>query len=81
MSVSLFHRLLIAPIPYLPKSVVWQLSRRYIAGTDLESAYHTVSQLNMARCSATVDVLGEDSTQIEEVEVARDLYLSALGRL
>ena len=78
MSVNLFHRLLIAPIPYLPKSVVWQLSRRYIAGTDLDSAYETVRTLNAAGCSATVDVLGEDSTEIAEVEVARDLYLSAL---
>jgi proline dehydrogenase len=78
MSVNLFHRLLIAPIPYMPKSVVWQLSRRYIAGTDLDSAYRTVTQLNAAGCSATVDVLGEDSTQLAEVEVARDLYLSAL---
>ncbi len=78
MSVNLFHRLLIAPIPYLPKSVVWQLSRRYIAGTDLNSAYETVRALNAAGCSATVDVLGEDSTEVAEVEVARDLYLSAL---
>ena len=78
MSVSLFHRLLVAPIPYMPKSVVWQLSRRYIAGTDLESAYRTVRKLNAGGCSATVDVLGEDSTQVAEVELARDLYLSAL---
>lgn len=79
MSVNLFHRLLVAPIPYLPKSVVWQLSRRYIAGTDLESAYATVRMLNTAGCSATVDVLGEDSTEMAEVEEARDLYLAALA--
>lgn len=78
MSVSLFHRLLVAPIPYMPRSVVWQLSRRYIAGTDRASAYKTVSELNAIGCSATVDVLGEDSTQLAEVELARDLYLSAL---
>jgi len=78
MSVSLFHRLLIAPIPYMPKSVVWQLSRRYIAGTDLNSACQAVAKLNAEGCSATVDVLGENSTQSQEVEVARNLYLSAL---
>ena len=78
MSVNLFHRLLIAPIPYLPRALVWQLSRRYISGTDLDSAYEVVRKLNTAACSATVDVLGEDSTKIEEVELARDLYLSAL---
>lgn len=78
MSVNLFHRLLIAPIPYLPTSVVWQLSRRYIAGTDLESAYQCVRQLNDLGCTATVDVLGEDSASRTEVEQARDLYLAAL---
>jgi proline dehydrogenase len=62
----------------MPRSIVWQLSRRYIAGTDLESAYRTVSKLNALGCSATVDVLGEDSTQLQEVELARDLYLAAL---
>jgi proline dehydrogenase len=78
MPVSLFHRMLVAPIPYLPRSVVWQLSRRYIAGTDFDSACRRVRSLNAAGCSATVDVLGEDSTQPAEVELARDLYLAAL---
>lgn len=78
MSVNLFHRLLIAPLPYMPKSVVWQLSRRYIAGTDLDSAFESVGNLNAAGCSATLDVLGEDSTGPAEVEQARDLYLFAL---
>lgn len=78
MSVNFFHRLLIAPIPYLPKSLVWPLSRRYIAGTDLKSAYKVVSNLNSAGCCATVDVLGEDSSSREEVEQARDLYYAAL---
>lgn len=79
MSVSLFHRLLIGPIPYLPKSLVWPLSRRYIAGTDLESAYTVVGGLNDCGCSATVDVLGEDSTSRGKVEEARDLYFEAIA--
>ena len=79
MSVSLFNRLLVAPIPYLPKSLVWPLSRRYIAGTDLDSAYATVRELNAAGCSATVDVLGEDSDSQNEVENARDIYLAAIN--
>ncbi|MGI9202913.1 MAG: proline dehydrogenase family protein [Woeseiaceae bacterium] len=79
MSVNLLHRLLIAPIPYLPKSLVWPLSKRYIAGTDLASAYNVVGTLNRLGCSATVDVLGEDSTSKDEVEQARDLYLAAIA--
>jgi len=73
------HRLLIAPLPFLPESVVWQLSQRYIAGTDLASAFKTVRELETLGCRSTVDVLGEDSTDRLQVETARDLYLQALA--
>jgi proline dehydrogenase len=81
MPANLFHRLLIAPLPYVPKSVVWQLSRRYVAGIDLDSAYDAVRQLNALGCSTTIDVLGEDSTAHEEVATARDLYMEALAAI
>jgi len=76
--MSLFHRLLVAPLPYVPQSVIWQLSQRYIAGIDLASAYETVKELNALGCSTTIDVLGEDSTTRSEVDTALDLYLDAL---
>ena len=78
MPGKLLHRLLVAPLPYVPKSLVWPLSRRYVAGTTLENAYNIVRRLDAIGCSATVDVLGEDSTTLSEVETARDLYFSAL---
>jgi proline dehydrogenase len=79
MSTSLLHRLLIAPLPHVPQSMIWQLSQRYIAGTDLASAYQSVTALNELGCKTTIDVLGEDSTTVQEVETARDLYLAALA--
>lgn len=78
MPGKLLHRLLVAPLPYVPKSVVWPLSRRYVAGTTLDDAYDIVRRLEAIGCSATLDVLGEDSTRQSEVETARDLYLAAL---
>jgi proline dehydrogenase len=78
MPTKLIHRLLVAPLPYVPRSVIWKLSQRYIAGTDLDAAYGVVKVLNAASCSATIDVLGEDCTSIEQIEIARDLYLEAL---
>ena len=81
MATSLLHRLIVAPLPYVPQSVVWQLSRRYVAGTDLASACDTVVSLNALGCSATIDVLGENSTTRQEVDTARDLYLAALNEL
>ena len=78
MPTRLIHRLLVAPLPYVPRPVIWKLSQRYIAGTDLEAAFNVVKKLNAARCSATIDVLGEDCMSIEQTEAARDLYLEAL---
>lgn len=78
MPGKLLHRLLVAPLPYIPKSLVWPLSRRYVAGTTLADAFDVVRSLNATGCSATVDVLGEDSTRRSEVESACDLYLAAL---
>jgi len=78
MAASLLHRLLIAPLPYVPRKVIWRFSRRYVAGRDLVSALNTVAELNAIGCRATIDVLGEDSTGRAEVETARDLYFAAL---
>jgi proline dehydrogenase len=78
MPVSLFHKLLVAPLPYVPKPIVWRFSKRYVAGVDLHSAFDVVRELNALGCSATIDVLGEDSTTRSEVDTARDLYFEAL---
>ena len=79
MPASLLHKLIVAPLAYVPKPIVWQLSQRYVAGEDLAAAVRTVRTINSIGCSATVDVLGEDSTQLAEVETARDLYFGALA--
>lgn len=79
MVFDLLHRAMLNAIPYVPRSVIWHFSRRYIAGTGLDDAYRVVRELNSAGCSATIDVLGEDSTRGEQVDAARDLYLEALS--
>ncbi len=78
MAVGLFNRAIAAAMPLVPRPLVWRFSRRYIAGVDLEDAYRTVRELNASDCSATIDVLGEDSTNPEEVQSAVDLYLKAI---
>ena len=78
MPVGLFNRAVVAAMPFVPRPLVWRFSRRYIAGVGLDDAYRTVSELNAADCSATIDVLGEDSTDEEQVRSAVDLYLQAI---
>jgi proline dehydrogenase len=75
---NIFHRALVGTMPYVPQPVVWRFSRRYIAGTELEDALATVQSLNAAGCTATVDVLGEDSTDRAQVDDAIALYKKAL---
>lgn len=63
---------------FAPESLVWRFSKRYIAGRTLLEAFDTVQSLNGMGCSATIDVLGEDSASEERVLAARDLYIEAL---
>jgi proline dehydrogenase len=78
MQAALFHRILVATMQHMPPSLVWKFSRRYIAGTRLTDALDTARKLNDSGCSATIDVLGEDSTRAEQVLAARDMYLRVL---
>jgi len=74
----MFHRTLIGAMQFMPESLVWRFSKRYIAGKSLQDAFETVRALNVMGCSATIDVLGEDSASAERVDAARDLYIAAL---
>jgi proline dehydrogenase len=81
MEYDFVHRALITALPYVPRPLIWRISRRYIAGTTLQDACRVVQELNAAGCTATIDVLGEDSTAVQQVDAARDLYLEALRRI
>lgn len=78
MAANIFHRVLIGAMRYVPQPVAWRFSKRYIAGADLQDALKTVRTLNDLGCSATIDVLGEDSTCEKQVQASLDLYVEAL---
>jgi len=78
MTGNLFHKAIIGIMPYLPRGLVWRFSRRYIAGTTLEDAYRCVRKLNAVGCTGTIDVLGEDITNPDQVAAALALYRNAL---
>lgn len=69
---------LVAAMRFVPRSVIWRFSRRYIAGVHLSDAFRVVRALNATGCAATIDVLGEDSTTPEQVEASLGLYLEAI---
>jgi proline dehydrogenase len=64
--VALLDRAIVNVLPAMPKGVVRRISSRYIAGTELADACRVVSQLNDAEKMATIDVLGEEITSVDE---------------
>lgn len=79
MLAEKFNHALLAAMRYVPRPLIWRFSRRYIAGVHLADAFRVVRALNATGCSATIDVLGENSTRAEHVEASRDLYLEAIA--
>ncbi|MGE4602453.1 MAG: proline dehydrogenase family protein [Planctomycetota bacterium] len=57
------------------------MSRRYIAGTTLQEALDCVKNLNASRMSATLDVLGEDSTTEDQALDGEKIYQEAIREI
>jgi len=73
--VSIFHNLLVKTVQVMPLNVVWQFSKKYIAGKTLQAAVDKVKELNSKGILATLDVLGESiKTKEEAVEAKRKAF-------
>lgn len=77
----MINRAIVALLPLVPRSIVWKVSRKYIAGTTLHEALDCVEQLNRAGMSATLDVLGEDSVNEQEALGGEKIYQKALNTI
>lgn len=56
---SWFNHFLVGLMPLVPKPVVKQFAKRYVAGETVDEMLATVQELNWGGISATIDVLGE----------------------
>jgi len=79
--VNPLNRLVVATLPLVPKPIVRGIASRYVAGEKLEDAMSTVARLNAEGCMATLDVLGEDVTRLEETEETVSAYARALDEI
>jgi proline dehydrogenase len=79
--VKWFNSAIAAVLPYVPKPLVWRVSRRYIAGQSLGDAFTVIQKLNELGMQATLDVLGEDVSEPGQVDQYRALYLEALEQI
>lgn len=77
--MNLLNRLVVGTLPFVPKSLVRTVAARYVAGDTLDDALSTVRALNAEGCMATLDVLGEDITRLDETAPTVHAYQKALA--
>ena len=79
--MSLFNSLVVHSLPFIPRSVVGAVSKRYIAGETLEEAIDVAVDLNRRGFMTTVDLLGEDTTHVEQARRAAGDYRRVLKEI
>jgi proline dehydrogenase len=68
-------------VTVIPRPVVRRISRRYIAGEELEDAIRAIRDLNEQGCKATVDVLGESTQSERDAAEMLDQYKRVIDAL
>jgi proline dehydrogenase len=72
--VTLLDRAIVRLLPAVPKPVVKLFSSPYIAGATLADAVRVVRRLNGQGKLATIDVLGEEITRVEDARAIAAAY-------
>ena len=74
-------RALAGILPLLPRSILWAVAKRYVAGSTLEDALRVTAELTERNRLVTLDVLGEQFSSREQVMLMTAEYERALGEL
>ncbi len=70
--MSILNKLIVNALPLIPKPVVGQVAKRYIAGTTLADGIRTVRELNANGMMSTIDLLGEDVKDASEANQVKN---------
>jgi len=72
--MSILDRLVAMSLPAIPKPIVGYFSRSYIAGEDHGAAFAVAEGLHAEGAMATLDILGEFTTNLDEARAGADAY-------
>jgi proline dehydrogenase len=75
------NRVIASSVPFMPKSLVGRVGRRYAAGEEVEDAVRVIGGLAKKGCLATVGVLGEHAQDERHTQERVDDYMRALDVL
>ena len=65
-------------LPAVPKPIVGFFSKRYIAGSSRDDAFRVVRELEREGAMATLDILGEFITSLDEAEASTRAYVDLI---
>jgi proline dehydrogenase len=74
-------RLVAASLPLVPRSVVYRIGQRYVAGVDLDAAIAKIRALSAQGLRTTTDLLGEKLREPRAVEATVVEYVRVLEAL
>ena len=76
--MPILNQLITTVLPFIPKTIVGQVAKRYIAGVRLSDGVRVAKNLNEKGMMATMDLLGEDVKNAGETEQIKKGILSIL---
>lgn len=76
----MLNKLVAHVLPYMPEKLIWQFSKRYIAGETIDDAISVARQLNKEGIVVTIDLLGEFISNLRQAEEHKNQYLEIIGR-
>ncbi|MGD1046212.1 MAG: proline dehydrogenase family protein [Bacteroidota bacterium] len=76
--MPILNKVITTVFPFIPKAIVGQVAKRYIAGVALSDGVRLVKELNKKTMMATMDLLGEDVKNVAESDEVKKEILSIL---
>ena len=79
--MSLFNRAVSLALPLVPKPIVRQFSKPYIAGPSMDDAFRVVRELGDQGAMTTLDILGELTRTRDEADAHTRSYQELVRRI
>ena len=79
--MRLFGQLVVGLMPITPKAVIRWVSKRYVAGSDMQSAISLMRKMSDEGACFTVDVLGEEINSMDEAQFFFEEYSNLIDSI
>src|SRR5262245_13239893 len=79
--MTLLDRMIALTLPVVPKTIVRRVANRYIAGETTDDALRVVAGLNARGFRATLDILGEHISTMDQARRAIEGYVNVLEEI